>query len=57
MGSLNWGLAKFETKTVAVSCQCDNIPKKIGSAKKSGKAGVKFSLQGKSFDELAKFKY
>ena len=51
------GLATFETKTVAVSCQRHNIPNKIGSAKKSGEAGVKFSSQGKSFVELAKFKY
>ena len=39
-GILN-GLATFETKTVAVSCQCDNIPNKIGLPKNSGKAGVK----------------
>ena len=29
------GLATFETKTVAVSCQCDNTPNKIGLPKKS----------------------
>ena len=43
---------------MSLNINCDNIiPNKIGSAKELGKTGVKFSLQGKSFVELAKFKY